>query len=1511
LTPASDPRAGAATRRRRAAALILAASIAAALAIVGQLPGHASSTRAAGAGPEVDPQTDASVPAQSVTMLAATPEEAGAPGPNETWGIGSNGRTPELVRYAAGVGWMLGPGLPSGFSPEDASPLAGAMTPRGAGVLAGTEPGGEGKTRDVVLVRDPGGAFTDTTPVPSEGEGSSEPLLHKDEVLFAGASSNRDPMLAPLDEEDGKAGALVAPVDQGSGPERQVLHWDGASWTSEQIAIPAKSSEDFRVLAIAATSPGNAWLLGQLSSAYPSGSVALFHRVKEGETWAWKPVTLSAGGGDGEAHPLVLAGTGGGQLPFTVPGAGSPPSVRAQLLTASGEGVWVDGQRADVHARTPDSATLFFRGEGTAGGQVTGSWCAAPPEGGEGCQYALQGPLPSPFDRSFAWGGGGYGERLITGFPGGISWRLQGTAFTRVLALGGGENSEQTPGARFGAAFTKPEEGWLGLGTLPVHVTTSPEPTHLTPWSVPFRHPLLAIAPQPGAAVGALTSEALAVGDQGAVARYKPGAGGAPGQWVPESLFGPGQRLEKPRLRAVAWPTPGRAYAVGDLGHEIGEQMWLWRGETGLWEHDPAAPLNFTGNLLGIAFDPNNPTRGYAVGTKTVGRGGVLLRYGKSWTQEPVPPEVQQAELVAIAFAGSQAIVAYRLQPDPNVNRFVGGLLLNDGSGWRVDSEAAGVIGEGTPTAVAGLPDGGAAFEMTSPGSGPRVFERQSPGAPWQATPTPLPGSNQGSLSMFREGGALRAIVSGGGGVANQSEAQQPPPGFPPNLIPPLSPGGGGADGGGLLRQTAPGWRDEGHELDDIGPPAGGSLNEDIPYRPDSIFATLVDPSGGGGWAVGGNLDANERVETGNVARYQANASEAAGAPSVETAAIEPEAGATTFAFGGHAECAAPCAERARARIGPLVWLSSAVALANRSGAQAFIYTGPSVTADQVGGVRSVPIRFEEELGLNAAILASGPTIPSFVAASPEDLDARPEREGAEAAFANAFSGFPQSGLPAADRSPEQCAGSIGCQAAYYSFTQGGVQVIVLDDTGDVNATQVSWLEEKLAEAATAGRPAIVVGAADLAAQVNAGDGQADRVAAALTRPLAGASAYFFDAPEEDVRKPLSFAGQSIPSFGSGTLGYIEQVNEQAGNFHGASGILLGQVDVGSYRSVEPGTDRAKVTAQLIPVIGELATEAKDGTLLRRSQAALFAGLARRPRAGAVATTNNTEQRLDPYIPIPEICVGACATAMQPTYKFESSNEEVAMFVQHNTASVDPHAVLQNTSGEPIFEHGAAVSGLLCALNKGETTITITAGGLRASQRVTVQAGSVRQPCGTTPLKHRPVSEQQTAAPPPPPPQPAPATSAPTSTPPVVPLPPPPLVAALPPVARPAPQPFIPLAAPPTPLLAFVPPPVPTPARPTPPSGTSAVTSPVEVAEKEEEQEEATESVSNQAVAYRASDELPEAPFVIGFLVLAAFAGVSMRSSMRRRRGRPRIAPATVVSARAQRGSERASGHDR
>src|ERR1700689_3567654 len=123
--------------------------------------------------------------------------------------------------------------------------------------------------------------------------------------------------------------------------------------------------------------------------------------------------------------------------------------------------------------------------------------------------------------------------------------------------------------------------------------------------------------------------------------------------------------------------------------------MWLGRAETGLWDPDPATPVNFRGTILGIAFEPGNPSRGYAVGEPGVaGQPGVLLRYGKTWTQEALPPEVAGATFTSVAFAGSEAIVAYRIahinpgEITGSNGHYTGGLLVNEGSGWHVDQGA-------------------------------------------------------------------------------------------------------------------------------------------------------------------------------------------------------------------------------------------------------------------------------------------------------------------------------------------------------------------------------------------------------------------------------------------------------------------------------------------------------------------------------------------------------------------------------------------------------------------------------------------------------------------------------------------------------------------------------------------------------------------------------------------------------------------------------------------------------
>jgi hypothetical protein len=864
-----------------------------------------------------------------------------------------------------------------------------------------------------------------------------------------------------------------------------------------------------------------------------------------------------------------------------------------------------------------------------------------------------------------------------------------------------------------------------------------------------------------------------------------------------------------------------------------------------------------------------------------------------------------------VAFAGSEAIVAYHQLPKPSENAYTGGLLVNNGSGWEVDQGAAAAIGSNVPWAVAGLPDGGAAFaagERSGSGAGGAVFERSGAGAPWQQTATPLPGAAEpGSLALFREAGALRVIASGSVPNTYQLEnVPSPPPGFPPNLVQPY-PLSAGYGAGAVIRQTAGGWLDEEHERNSVQDPPGNYKFYDTVYQPDPVSAVLVDPTGAQGWAVGGFVDAEGGgvLDTADVDRYPPDG---VAPPGVNGSSIPVESKQATFAIGGGAQCSAPCADRANAKIGPDVWLTAALQRAGQiQGVRAFLYTGPRVTTGETAGPATLVVPYARELERYAGILAAGPSIRAFAAASPTDLDG----VRSESAFEQSFAGFPQpfggappaleQGLSPAGRSSEPCAGTPGCSLAYYSFDSSGpagtVRAIVLDDSTDVGSTQLAWLASQLKEAAQRAEPAIAIGNADLNAQLGAGDPAAGAVAQTLIS--GGASAYFYDSPEQNVELPLRIGAASIPTFGSGTLGYIHHVAESRGDFLGASGFLLGQVDVAAR---DPSTNRAPVSARLIPNIGELELEARSGTLLRRSQVALFNALARRVRAGDRSQNQANSPDTDPYIPIPSNCVGvACADGLFPEYTFSSSRPDIGDFVAPNLASAIPNAVLLGSNEKPIPD---PQSGLFCAYNAGTTIVTISAGGLSSSLPVTVQGGSVRRPCGTVPLKELPTQSQQAPVPPPPPPPgPAPAGPAPASAPPpVVPLPPPPAILAPPAPARPSsPPPFLLPAAPAAALLAAVPPPLPTPARPTPPSGTSAVTSPVEAPQREEEEEEATESVSNQAVAYRAPEHEPTAAYVLGATLLAAFAGASVRRRPRGGRRDLRVAPATLSTTRAQR----------
>jgi hypothetical protein len=1483
-----------ARRRRRLALGRLALSLfALGVLVLGMLfgaPGSGGGSRAAaqtgGAG-ETSAQTDASVPARLVTMIGSSPGEA----PEETWGLGQDGGAAALVRYTPETGWTPGPALldssgaplsgfeldrAEGFQYPQPNPLAGQMTADGAGVLAGCTECKTVSPQQMLLVRNPGGAFQETAPLPTEGEAA----LGKGEHLLGNV---RAPLVAAIEESGAQAGALVVPVNEEDRTDKRVLHWDGKAWTSEPIEVPAASTEEFQVLGISASAPEDAWLIARLSSNYAPGSVALFRRELGGggEPTTWRPVKTTPEGEAGEALSVpTQPAPSRKEEPFTV-----PSRYQSQVLTATGEGVWIDGERTG----TQSTVTMFFKPNGSQpAGEVRTAWCNLP-QGGSAtpCERNLPEALPLAFVRSFAWAepsaSEGLGERVITGFDEGVSLRLEDGQFKRVLALGGGLASQSADvGGSFGSAFSNAHEGWLGQELLPVHLTLHPLSSRLESWPVPFHHALLALAPQPGVPVGSPSSEVLAVGVDGEVARYAPGKG-----WLPETLLGPSGRHETPPLRAVAWPTPTRAYAVGDWDKETVSQMWLWRGETGLWEADPATPPNFRGNLLGIAFDPNEPARGYAVG-----QDGVLLSYGKTWSQEPpeaLPPQVVGASFTSIAFAGSEAIVAYR-KLVLSTQTYEGGLIVNDGSGWRIDEGAAKAMGADVPWAVAALADGGAAFGA----EGGHILERQSAGAAWQEAPTPYPGDGSpGSLAALREGGVLRVIATGSVPETIKSDLQpSPPPGAPPVLDEPYPLESNQERG--VLRQTATGWSDEEHELNNVQEPPGGYSVYDSVYQPDAVGAVLVNAAGSQGWAVGGNIGGqNPQADTSDVWRYPAEGSEP-----IQSAPIDSEPGNATIAIGGGARCEAPCADRALAKIGPDVWLSNAIEEAKeKAGARAFFYTGPRVTTGRTSGPPTLAIPYEEELErygeLDASPITS--TFGSFAAASPTELDlARNEQQ-----FGREFSR-----LPFADR--ELCETGAGGGACYYSVLstpaagQGGgpVKVIVLDDSeqGEVGQEQLKWLKEQLSAAEAEQVAAIVVGNADVGAQIATGGPVGERAVAVREALAAGnASAYFFDSPEQNVKLPmLAQSGKEVPSFGSGTLGYVSHNAQESSGFLGASGFLL--VEVGPLNA----THVAPVKVKLIPDIGELALEAKDGTLLQRSHAADFDALARRPRSGNDAGHGSTTPETNPYIPIPDECIGiACAHGILPEYEFISSNHEKGEFVRRNEASANQPAVLLGPNGKPIPDP-TGKDALFCAYNPGVTEVTVIAGRLKATLPVTIEAGSVRQPCGTTPVS-KPPSSQQPAPVPTPAPAPTPAGAAPaSSSPPPIPLPlPPPAVT--PPASRAVPPP--PFFLPPAPLSAlipFVPPPVPTPARPTPPSGTSAVTSPVEAPEREEEQEAAPESVSNEAVAYRASEHEPAPEYILGIVLLAALAGASATRRPSRRRRELRVAPATITAMRAE-----------
>ncbi len=217
--------------------------------------------------------------------------------------------------------------------------------------------------------------------------------------------------------------------------------------------------------------------------------------------------------------------------------------------------------------------------------------------------------------------------------------------------------------------------------------------------------------------------------------------------------------------------------------------------------------------------------------------------------------------------------------PDPSTNHYTGGLLVNDGSGWQVDEGAAAAMG--AERALGGrraARRGRRVRRRRSVGLGlwRRVIERSGPGAPWQQTPTPLPGGDRAGLA----GAVSRRRSAAGDRLGQRPEhllARKPAHtaarAFRPNLIAPY-PLSAEYGAGHVVRQTAGGWSDEEHELNNVQEPPGNYLEYDLAYQPDPISAVLINPAGTEGWAVGGfvdTADSNGALDTADVERYPAD----------------------------------------------------------------------------------------------------------------------------------------------------------------------------------------------------------------------------------------------------------------------------------------------------------------------------------------------------------------------------------------------------------------------------------------------------------------------------------------------------------------------------------------------------------------------------------------------------------------------------------------------------------------
>ena len=549
------------------------------------------------------------------------------------------------------------------------------------------------------------------------------------------------------------------------------------------------------------------------------------------------------------------------------------------------------------------------------------------------------------------------------------------------------------------------------------------------------------------------------------------------------------------------------------------------------------------------------------------------------------------------------------------------------------------------------------------------------------------------AAAATREGARVRPVVSM---VRALSENWRYPPvddigEQDPNQPLPLLPAFPLPPDGFVLRETAGGWQDQQHS-------AFAGSGDDRPLKSDPVLDFALGP-GGPGWAVGGwsgDQDAADsgssgrgaagkadraRVQTAAVFRF---GDQAATPPGAAHAPVDLPAGPARLAVGGHAACQAPCADLALQEIrpGPLPGLGAGEGRgAARAAARAphdalhgrALAEGvdPRVGPRERGQLR-VPARVAACARLPGAVRdatcrTSTRSAPRSATSSPRSGAARRRpawtRRALPARRASAGRPHPlrlrlhrPGGHGARDRD-RQLGGLAGRQRRPPEPARGTRRRGCRPTLADAKAQRHPGDRDGQPRPELALHPRAQRRRRRRRGRAHAG--RRRRVGVLLR------------APGGEPRLPIpAGGGDTIPAFGTGTLGYrspiIDPPARPAGRACSATaGFLLAEVDAAKR---DPATNRAPVTVRLIPLIEDLSLQRGSTARCcaaagRRCSRASAAGRAAGDRWGSRRRTA-ARTRLAPTRTCrsrPAVPDRGCSTRLvTPEYEFISSDPDIA-----------------------------------------------------------------------------------------------------------------------------------------------------------------------------------------------------------------------------------------------------------